>query len=139
MDKEQTAAAADTHGHSTRAGCVISTHNLAPHACDANRHNAAGHQQRDARETPTTRKYRYPGQSLAEFPSPSTALCNAPFNAPCSPVTPLLLVIAWYCAVLPCAASCRPPQSPHTTQQAPVVCAEASVRGQRWDFQVEYS
>lgn len=46
------------------------------------------------------------------FNSPSIALCNAPFNAPCSPVTPLLLVIAWYCTVLPCAPSCLQPQSP---------------------------
>lgn len=78
------------------------------------------------RDGGNSKKYTYPGQSLAEFRSPSTALCNAPFNAPCSPVTPLLLVIAWYCAVLPCALSRRPPQSLHATQQAIVVSARAS-------------
>lgn len=89
-------------------------------------------------KTVATRKYRYPGQSLAEFYSPSIALCNAPFNAPCSPVTPLLLVIAWYCTVLPCAPSSLLPQSLHTAQQAIVVCTEASARGQGCDFEVEW-
>lgn len=56
-------------------------------------------------------------QSFA-VPSPSIALCNAPFNAPSSsPVTPLLLVIAWYCAVLPCAPK-QPQSLAHTAQQA---------------------
>lgn len=86
------------------------------------------------RDTNREGKRKYPGQSLAEFYSPSAALCNAPFNAPCSPVTPLLLVIAWYCTVLPCAPSRRQPQSPHTAQQAAAAVARASVRGHGWDF-----
>lgn len=89
-------------------------------------------------ETQTTGICKYPGQSLAEFYSPSIALCNAPFNAPCSPVTPLLLVIAWYCTVLPCAPSCRQPQSLHTAQQATVVHADASERSHGWDFEVKW-
>ena len=67
------------------------------------------------------------------------ALCNAPpFNAPCSPVTPLLLVIAWYCTVLPCAPSCLQSESMHSAQQAIVLYCGVSVRAQGCDFEVEW-
>lgn len=68
------------------------------------------------------------------FTRPRQRCAMPPFNAPRSPVTPLLLVIAWYCTVLPCAPSRRQPQSPHTAQQAAAAVARASVRGHGWDF-----
>lgn len=71
------------------------------------------------------------------FPSPSFALCNAPFNAPCSPVTPLLLVIAWYCTVLPLRSE-QPPQSPHTRRNKLLLSTRRrSVRGRGCDFEVQ--
>lgn len=72
------------------------------------------------------------------FPSPSIALCNAPFNAPCSPVTPLLLVIAWYCTVLPLRSE-QPPQSPHTRRNKLLLSTRRrSVRGRGCDFEVQW-
>lgn len=114
---------------------VNAVHNLTVHICDRSGHNVVGQQQDITATTVATGRHKQLENTDIQvkvwqsFYSLSIALCNAPFNAPCSPVTPLLLVIAWYCTVLPCAPSCLQPQSQHTAQQAIVVYTETSVRG----------
>lgn len=127
---------ASTHGQQTWVPCHR-IHNLTGRICESTqcRGITARRRQQDADGVKNTNIQVKVWQS---FDSPSTAPCNAPFNAPCSPVTPLLLVISWYCAVLPCAPSRSQPQSLHTAQQAIVVYAETSVRGQRCDSEVQW-